>query len=101
MVYVLWTGTWTLDIGDDSDVQIIKKKNVPITSENQMYIHINTNMNVHGLRRSIFVLSEKSGKMLHKTCLLQYHLADENQVWEEVDNQQQQELSQALCGMSS
>ena len=75
---VLRIGTWTLDIGDDLDVQILQKKKIPLTSDSQMHIHINSKMNVHGLCRSLFVLSDRSGQLLHNTCLLQYHLADGN-----------------------
>ena len=75
---VLRIGTWTLDIGDESDVQIVAKKKIPLTCDSQMHIHINSKMNGHALCRSLFLLSDKGGSILHNTCLLQYHLADEN-----------------------
>ena len=41
-----------------------------------MHIHINSKMNVHELYRSLFLLSDKVGNILHNTCLLQYHLRE-------------------------
>lgn len=75
---VLRIGIWTVDIEDDGDIEIVEKKKIPLTSDRQMYININSKMNAFGLCRSIFFLSDKNGKMLHNTCLLQYHLAEEN-----------------------
>ena len=75
---VLRIGTWTLDIGVEMDVEILAKKKIPLSCDSQMHIHINSKMNVHGLCRSLFFLSDKGGNILHNTCLLQYHLADEN-----------------------
>ena len=43
-----------------------------------MHVHINSKRNVHGLCRSLFFMSDKGGNILHDTCLLQYHLADDN-----------------------
>ena len=60
----------------EMDVQILAKKKIPCDS--QMHIHINSKMNVHGLRRSLFFLSDKGGNILHDTYLLQYHLAVDN-----------------------
>jgi len=75
---VLRIGTWTLDVGVEMDVEILAKKKIPLTCDSQMHIHINSKMNVHGLCRSLFFLSDKGGNILHNTCLLQYHLANEN-----------------------
>ena len=75
---VLRIGTWTLDIDDDGTVEILHKKKVPLKQESELHIHINSKMNEHGLCCSIIFLIEKSGTILHDTCLLQYHIAKEN-----------------------
>ena len=73
-------GTWTLGIGVEMDVQIFAKKKIPLTCDSQMHIHTNSKMNVHGLCRSLFFMSDKGGNILHDACLLQYHLADDDDV---------------------
>ena len=58
-------------------MKVLYKKEVPLQQNSQFHIYINSKMNTAGLRRSIFLLRDKSGTILGDTCLLQYHI-DEN-----------------------
>ena len=75
-------GTWTLGIGVEMDVQIFAKKKIPLTCDSQMHIHTDSKMNIHGLCHTLFFMSDKGGniRILHDACLLQYHLADDDDV---------------------
>ena len=75
---VLHIGTWTLDVADHhKDFDLIQKK-IPLTSDSQLHINVNSKKNAFGLCWSIFFLTDNTSKMLHNTCLLQYHLAHGN-----------------------
>lgn len=76
--YPLRTCTWTLDVSDDREIQILEKRKVELKMEGQIHLHINSKRNAFGLCRSIFFLSKREREILHNTCLLQYHIEKEN-----------------------
>lgn len=77
-IHNLRTGTWTLDVGKDLDVEILEKRKVELQIESNFHLHINSKRNAFGLCRSIFFLSNQDGDIINLTCLLQYHIDNEN-----------------------
>jgi len=74
----LRSGTWTLNISEESVVQILCKKEVALENDGDIHLYINSKKNDFGWCRSIFFLKGVSGAILGSTCLLQYHLSKES-----------------------
>ena len=77
---VLRCGVWTVSCDasqHDTNFEIIAKKKQNLIDDNQFHLTINSKRNkaTPGLVRSIFLLTDRSGKFVNDACLLQYHIS--------------------------
>ena len=61
---VLRVGTWTLALEEDGSVQILQK--MPLKTNSELHIHINSKSKDFGLCRSIFFLRDSSDIIMHE-----------------------------------
>lgn len=69
--------TWTVEVSEENDVDILDKKKIDLVNENAYHIYINSMCNKAGLCRSIFLLRGRDGEIQNSVCLLQYTIARE------------------------
>ena len=69
--------TWTFEVDQEVNVDILEKKKIPLKSERVFHIYTNSMRNKAGLCRSIFFLRGRDGEILNSTILLQYTISKE------------------------
>ena len=77
---VLRCGVWTVscDVSEnDTSLEILARKKDNLGSDSQYHLTINSKRNKASptLVRSMFLLTNKNGKIVNDACLLQYHIA--------------------------
>ena len=70
---VLRTGTWTVELQDES-CQVFSKKHENLTTEGLYHLKFNSKKNHARLCRSIVLLMDSNGAVLNNVSLLQYHI---------------------------
>lgn len=69
--------TWTVEVDQEVNVDILEKKKIPLKSERVFHIYTNSMRNKAGLCRSTFFLRGRDGEILNSTILLQYTISKE------------------------
>ena len=65
--------TWTVDIDENRDVEVIEKRKVALDGKSHFHLQVNSKSNKAGLCRSIFLLKAgKNDDVINGQCLLQY-----------------------------
>ena len=75
--------TWTVEVDEKDQVQILEKKKVELASDKEYHMYIHSMKNKAGLCCSIFLLFDRDKEIVNSACLLQYAVTDND--CEEVD----------------
>ena len=76
--HTLRIGTWTLEIDENKEIEVIAKKKIQLASSSQFHLYVHSTKNVAGLCRSIFLLRGENGQVVNDHCLLQYTILDKD-----------------------
>lgn len=76
--HTLRIASWTIEIDENKEGNVIAKKKIELKSSNQYHIYVHSTKNISGLCRSIFIMRGEGGHVINDQCLLQYTIQDKN-----------------------